>query len=539
MKTVLWVVLAISVAPFLLNLLGLDLQSPKEPFPYDQVQEMSPDALANAHFHTLHGAFTHTILEWSALCAAVFTVILAFTHFNIKRDAATPIVGVALFMAGCMDGFHTLAADRLITATTPNADLIPFTWAICRAFYLFIMILGISLFFSQRKKKSADIRFVIFTSVVLGIVAWKIIHFCATQATLPQTMFPDAIITRPWDMVALVLFIIVGAVVYPPFHKQQQSYFSAAVWISVIPNIATQMHMAFGSTALFDSHFHIAHFLKVIAYLTPCTGLILGYVHFHREEVDAKREAEKTRQRAQQAELKARIHANELLLANNELDQFAYVASHDLKAPLRAIRNLVGWILEDIPKEAIIGDVKKNADRLSNRVRRMESLINDLLQYSRAGRQAHTPEQVNMDNLLRNIIDLLDPPNGFVVEVAPNMPTFSTVKTPLMHVFTNLISNALKHHHQPQEGRIKISCRETGSFYEFMVADNGPGIPINLHKKAFQIFQTLRPQDEVEGTGVGLALIDKLIKNQGGTILLESDEGKGAAFRFTWPRNAS
>jgi signal transduction histidine kinase len=224
----------------------------------------------------------------------------------------------------------------------------------------------------------------------------------------------------------------------------------------------------------------------------------------------------------------------ELERSNAELEQFAYVASHDLKAPLRAIASLSGWIEEDI-QESLTDETRQQMTLLRGRVHRMENLIDGILQYSRAARVVQTPEKVQVNQLLAEVKDTLAPANGFVIEIEPGMPTVTAERVKLQQVFMNLLSNAIKHHHRP-DGRIKVSSRPLpNDLHEFAVSDDGPGIAPLYHQKVFQIFQTLRPRDEVESTGVGLAVVKKIVEEQGGTIRLESEEGKGATFYFTWP----
>ncbi|MBV6625637.1 MAG: GHKL domain-containing protein [Rivularia sp. (in: Bacteria)] len=235
-------------------------------------------------YRSLAGSFVHTILEWSAFCAAIFTVIFSLAHFKIKADVTTPILGVTLFCSGMMDAFHTLAANRLIEAVADNRNLIPFTWAICRLANASLTIVGISFFMLDKPKKNrGNFGFVVLTSVGFGVLSYMVIHICATSEQLPQTLFPESLITRPWDILPLILFVISGIFIYPRFYKKYPSLFSYALIISIIPNIATQAHMAFGSGALFDNHFNIAHFLKIVAYLVPLTGLILDYIYAHRQ----------------------------------------------------------------------------------------------------------------------------------------------------------------------------------------------------------------------------------------------------------------
>jgi len=254
---------------------------------------------------------------------------------------------------------------------------------------------------------------------------------------------------------------------------------------------------------------------------------------------DRKQAEESLRLRAQELRLTAQNLAhttNVLRKRNQELDQFAYVVSHDLKAPLRAIANLSSWIEEDL-SDSMTEDTLHQMNLLRGRVHRMEALIEGLLQYSRVGRIQVPSEMVKVENLLAEIIDSLAPPSGFEVKVEPGMPTLVTERLLLQQVFSNLISNAIKHN-RAESGHVKISVKELDDFYEFSVEDDGPGIDPQYHDKVFVIFQTLEARDKVENTGIGLSLVKKIVEGQGGSISLESAEGEGATFRFTWPKQS-
>jgi PAS domain S-box-containing protein len=217
---------------------------------------------------------------------------------------------------------------------------------------------------------------------------------------------------------------------------------------------------------------------------------------------------------------------------NRELEQFAYVASHDLKAPLRAIANLSEWIEEDLQGQ-LPAENQKQMQLLRGRVHRMEALINGLLEYSRVGRTKAAIEFVNVAEMLDEVIDSLAPPATFTVDLVSPMPTLHTKAMALRQVFANLISNAIKHHHS-DTGQIQISVKDVGTAYEFAIADNGPGIHPDYHQKIFTIFQTLQARDIKESTGIGLAIVKKIVESEGGKIWVESQEGKGATFYFTW-----
>ncbi|MBC9072067.1 CHASE3 domain-containing protein [Thauera sp. CAU 1555] len=224
----------------------------------------------------------------------------------------------------------------------------------------------------------------------------------------------------------------------------------------------------------------------------------------------------------------------ELQRSNAELDNFAYVASHDLKAPLRGIRNLTEWIAEDVRATAS-EDTHDNLRLLHNRVDRLDSLLESLLTYSRVGRQNGHAETVDLGRLVGEIRDYLAPRPGFTVSCSADMPVLTTNKAPLEQVLRNLINNALKHHDR-DTGRVTVSATPSGEFVEFRVEDDGPGIAPEFHERIFQMFQTLKPRDQVEGSGMGLAIVRKTIEGFGGTIRVESaPPRRGSCFVFTWP----
>jgi signal transduction histidine kinase len=218
---------------------------------------------------------------------------------------------------------------------------------------------------------------------------------------------------------------------------------------------------------------------------------------------------------------------------NQELDQFAYVASHDLKAPLRGVTTIVKWIEDELAAE-LSPQLRTYLNQMKGRLSRLEDLINGLLAYARVGRTAQTRETVDVQQLLHEVAELVVPPD-FRLAIGPDMPVFETERLGLQQVFTNLLSNAVKYH-QRGAGHLAVTCRDAEEHYEFRVQDDGPGIAPEYHQKIFLLFQTLRDRNTAESTGIGLSIVQKIINEQHGTIRVESAVGQGAGFIFTWPK---
>jgi signal transduction histidine kinase len=227
-----------------------------------------------------------------------------------------------------------------------------------------------------------------------------------------------------------------------------------------------------------------------------------------------------------------------LARSNRELEQFAYVASHDLRAPLRAIDTLSEWLEHDLG-DVLQGDAKEQMRLLRGRVRRMDRLLSDLLEYARVGRVRIPTEMVDVEELVREVCDLAQLDHSLKIEFGSKMPRFFTAKVPLKRVFLNLLNNAAKHNDRSM-GQATVRCVDAGEFFEFEVKDDGPGIPKEFHERVFQMFQTLKPRDTTEGSGMGLALVRRIVESAGGKICIRSDEGngsRGTAFTFSWPKD--
>lgn len=264
---VIYLTLSISAIPFLLNLLGVDFRVP-------------PDSIDISSEWT-----THALLEWSSFGLAVFAAILAFIHYSMKGDRVSPVIAITLLLMGCSDAFQALSVDYLAEWIADVHTYMPFTWAVSRTLSALILIAGVGfLLLTRDQNHTKALPAVIITSVVLAFLAYCAIYISTVTHSIPQTLFPESFITRPWELGLLVVYMVAGAFLFPRFHKEERNYVSHSLMISVIPHMAAQLYMGFGSQILFDPYFKAAHFTKILAYCLPLSGLAMEIFKKYQHE---------------------------------------------------------------------------------------------------------------------------------------------------------------------------------------------------------------------------------------------------------------
>jgi PAS domain S-box-containing protein len=252
-------------------------------------------------------------------------------------------------------------------------------------------------------------------------------------------------------------------------------------------------------------------------------GEIRGIVGISRD-ITGRKEAEERQ-----------VHLlKELEIANQDLKDFAYIVSHDLKAPLRAIGSISSWLCTDY-LDKLDTEGQELVELLVSRVKRMERLIEGVLQYSRVGREKEKIKRVDLTKVVPELVEFIAPPANIEIKIETELPSVWAEPTRIGQVFQNLLSNAVKFMDKPQ-GEISISCATAEDYWKFSIADNGPGIDQKYFGKIFQIFQTLTPRDELESSGIGLSMVKKIVEMYGGRIWLESTLGDGTTFYFTLPQ---
>lgn len=524
-RTFVWFIIFISIFPAILNLIGIDFGNESVHFS----TELSGSKISDQHFLMLGGAFTHTILEWSALMLALLACGLAFTNYIVQKDPVAPVLGVALLCAGLMDGFHTLAAARLIEAIAPNKDLIPFTWALCRLFNSLICLIGICVvLFGKKRSNKENFKLIIGVSFFFIVVAYLTVHFCALSEKLPQTQFPNSIITRPWDIYPFIIFLITSFAYYK-YYKKKPSPFVHALLLSTIPDLVTQAHMALGSTSLFDNHFNIAHFLKIVSYGVPYLGLTWSYVTTNKEKDSLNEELSIARDSALQAE-----KAKSEFLAN---------MSHEIRTPMNGVLGMVQLLNEtNLSKEQkdLVETTRTCGDSLL-------SILNDVLDLSKIESGKLDLEIIDFD-LSKCIEDAVYLSSYSASKKGINLEFLCDEKQPkwfmgdvtrIRQVIVNFISNAVKF---TDKGSVIISTSLTNRTNEMCmlkitVKDTGLGIPKNAQGRLFKAFSQADTSTtrKYGGTGLGLSICNHLAQIMGGQVGFVSSDGVGSSFFITIP----
>lgn len=256
-----------------------------------------------------------------------------------------------------------------------------------------------------------------------------------------------------------------------------------------------------------------------------------GYVNVYGSDITRRKQAERS---MEQLNSDLALTVEKLTQANRQLRDFAHVAAHDLKSPLRTIGTLADWIANDY-HDKLDSEGQRKIEMLVQRSHRVTRLLDAILNYSQIEYSAEPEEDVDINKLVSEIIADLDPPENIKITIQKNLPHLACVKEHMAKVLWNLLKNAITHMDKPQ-GKIAVSCDQEQNFWRFNIADNGPGIEEKFFDKIFGVFQTLRPAENSQNTGIGLSTVKKIVETYGGTISVKSIHGHGSTFSFTFPR---
>ena len=549
---IVWTLIVVSLLPAALSLLGFDfgstatdLTSPLITMTFDS---LDPQLRGEEIQRWMTGSLVHTLLEWTALIIALLTAALAYVHHRMTGQLVTLVMSLALLFAGACDAFHVLASDGLVAGQTEPEQFGPFTWTISRLFRATVLFVGAWVVTREGRAASAGVALGL-AGTLFAVMAFGIVQTWGASEALPRSMFPDSSVPRPWDLVPLALFAVGGVGVFPRLHRLQPSVFTHALTIGCIPEVVAQAHAAFGSAELFDSHSNLASFVKIIAYLVPFIGLLVAYVATLDQQSAARARLETEVDERRRAQAQLAEHVERLAASNRELEDFAYIASHDLNEPLRKVMAF-GDRLRARSADKLDPRSQDYLQRMQAATVRMQTLIRDLLVLSRVTTRGNPFETCDVSAMLDDVVSDLqirvEDTDGQVISEA--IPPLAADPLQIRQLLQNLVGNALKFHREGVPPIVRVSGREitvppdgmapardADRWLLLEVADNGIGFETRYLDRIFQPFQRLHGRGTFEGTGIGLAIVRKIAERHGGAITAESEPGSGSRFRILLP----
>jgi len=540
--------IVVCILPFILTFF-FDVSFASDPYTIN-IEEvatwgLSKEAITDEMFYSLTGGVQHGLLEWSAIVIAMLCALLTLAHYRINKDIIAPIIGMTLLCSGLVDAFHAFASLRLTDALTDTKDLVPFTWVLSRGFHAVILIVGviIALYLvkpntpskarkERQKGNRRGLYIIVGVSALFIVVSTSVIFTVANSLTLPQTQYPTALITRPFDVIPLGLFIIAAPLLWT-LHKRVLSAFSAGLLLILMPEITTQAHMAFGSSSLYDSHFNIGHILKVVVYLVPFSALVMDYIRTY-----AELQAEVAlNERIQVALVKAKDKAER---ATNMKSEFLANMSHEIRTPMNGVIGTTGLLLDTNLTSKQLHYAKttmKSAEALLE-------LINDILDFSKveAGKLDLEKVPFDMQRLVADVSEVIaircrEKGVEFLLNFTRDTERY-VIGDPgrIRQILFNLLSNAVKF---TNEGHVLLTVksvsRPSGDLeYLITVEDTGIGIS---QEKIEQVFNKFDQADtsttrQYGGTGLGLSISRDLSEMMGGYLTVDSVHGEGSTFSF-------
>lgn len=543
-------VVLLSAAPGLLILAGVDLGVDADT---GDSQFVHVGDRMRLHL-LLQGSFLHTILEWSCVSIGVLYAAFCLLDYRLREDRTVLVLGFALLCAAVTDAFHILAADRVFLHVSDNAQFIPLTWALSRMVNALVLACGMGLILWVRREDANRNRYIWVFGATALLLAFVSSWISAVSSSLPVVQFEDTLVKRPYDLMPLLLYALLLPALGRTLDRAEHNYISHSLLLALVPAVMTQVHMAFGSTSLFDAHFNAGHFLKAVSYLVPFCGLYAEYGHMASklrlreaalaDQASVLAQANKRLYREiserEQAEKSLRQHAEQLRVNNEELEQFAFIASHDLREPLRKILIFTSR-LERSPLINEDTRVREMVDTVASASQRMMELLESLQRYSQFSGQAAVRTDVALADLIQEVVNMLSP----LVEesgarlVVERLPTLRNVDAEQMqHLFQHLLQNALTYITEEDVPEVRISelPGATPGMTSICVEDNGPGIDPRYQEKVFQIFQRLERDPNSSSTGVGLTLCRRICHRHGGDLRLESTVGSGSRFIVELPQ---
>jgi signal transduction histidine kinase len=494
----------------------------------------------------------HTVMEAVATLLALIIGFIALVRYYSKKNNAILFIGAGFLGTAFLDGYHAIVTSAVFAPYLPSElhSLIPWSWVASRLFLS--VLLCLSWLAWSRDENSTEVsrgrEMLIYSTIaVLTIATFVFFAF----VPLPAAYYPELMFHRPEEFLPAIFFFVAlcghlkkGAWRHDPFEHW-------LVLALVVGLVSQTVFMSF-SGRLFDMEFDLAHLLKKVSYFCVLIGLLISmYGLFRRAEEGTQMLAQANGELHGEIERRERMEANlarrakELARSNAELEEFAFVASHDLQEPLRKVQAF-GDRLQTKFADALGDEGRDYIARMQAASSRMQTLIQNLLTFSRVSSKGQPFEPVNLNEVADEMISDFEvriDETSAKIEVS-ELPTIDADPMQMRQLFQNLIGNALKYRREDVPPHIRISAviQASGSHdlgssaaeaCRIVVTDNGIGFDEQYVDRIFGIFQRLHGRTEYEGTGVGLAICRKIAERHGGTITAQSREGEGSTFIVT------
>jgi signal transduction histidine kinase len=499
----------------------------------------------------------HTTMEAIATCLALVVGAMAIVRFYSRKSNRFLFVGTGFIGTALLDGYHAVVTSSYFCEQFPSAmeSLSPWSWIASRLF------LSICLYLSWlawwREERLGERGRIGETAIYIGAgVLTTACFLIFAFVPLPRAYFPELFFHRPVEFVPAI-FLFIALVGYLKKERWRIDEFESWLIMALLTSFVGQAVYMSRSSMLCDAMFNAAHLLKIGSYGLVLIGLLGSmYSTFRQvaqqtdelELVNKKMHREIHERKAAETQLAAR--ADELARSNAELEQFAYVASHDLQEPLRKVASCCQALAEDYA-DKLDDDARQWIDYAVGGAKRMQRLISDLLTYSRVATKGRPLQATDAESACRAALENLQ----FAIEdssaqiTCHPLPRVLADETQLVQLLQNLIGNAIKFRGanvpQIEIGYTNITdpaqtdlvdgkkSADVGNLCQFYISDDGIGISPKYFEQIFAIFQRLHRKDEYPGTGIGLALCKKIVERHGGQIWVESSPGKGSTFYFT------
>ena len=478
----------------------------------------------------------HTLMEVLATTCALVVAAVALVRYSARASNLYLLVGVGFLGTAILDGYHALVTSTWFKDVVPSPppSLIPWSWVAARIYLALLLLAGfVARHREERLGAAGRIRA---WRVFLGLTCLPVAFgMFFALVPLPSAYYRFIWFGRPQEFLPAALFGV-ALVLYWRKGLWRSDAFEYTLMLSLLIGFASQAIYMSRSHLLFDGMFDGAHMLKTLSYLVVLGGLLVNMRRLYQDQDDFSRQLELRGDELECVRDELERMITELERSNKELDDFCYVASHDLKEPLRGISHSIGFLLEDHGEE-LNDDVTERLENLPKMTERMEALLSSLLHYSRLGRAEFDRRSVDLAEVLGDVERALAgriAESGAHIEVRGELPVVSCNRAAVEEILTNLVSNALKYSDDGPRVSIHCSVHPVTGHARVHVADEGIGIRERHLQSIFTIFKRLHSRERYGGgVGVGLTIVKKLVDRHGGEIDVSSEAGEGATFSFT------